>query len=348
MLTRFALFAGLLLAIGSIPRPAAADDTLTVIGGNSPAAFFEVISDVAERAGFYKAEHLTVEMQYAGSPYIAAQLVASGKGDICSLATEPIVQAYEKGLHLMEFFARDPHYEYAIAVLDDSPIRTLADFKGAVLGETSAGSPGELSTTAMLTGAGLKRSDVSYIPLGAGTQPIPAVTTHKVAGLIQPYVQDLIYEVKGHLKFRYFWNPILKDIGDVAYAAAPAVIEAKADALRRFSRANVKASILIRENPRVAARYFLQGAGIPLTSEALADEARLLELAHDQLPGFDPAGTAIGAFSSRGMQVASKFLYDNGFTTQVVPPAAYMTNRFIAYANDFDHKAFIAYVKTLR
>jgi NitT/TauT family transport system substrate-binding protein len=348
MRTCVALVSGVLAAVAWLPRPALADDTLTVIGGNSPAAFFEVISDVAERAGFYKAEQLTVTFQYAGNPYIAAQLVATGKGDICSLSIEPIVQGYEKGLRLQGFFARDPHYEYAIAVLDDSPIRSLADFKGALLGETSAGSPGEISTSAMLMGAGLRKSDVSYIPLGAGTQPIPAITGKKVAGLVQPYVQDLIYAVLGHVRFRYFWNPILKDIGDVAYAATPETIQTKADALQRFSRANVKAAILIRENPRLAARYFLQGAGIPLTPEALDNQTRLLELAYDQLPGFDPTSENIGSFSPLGMEVLARFLYDNGVTSQIVPVSAFMTDRFIAYANAFDHKSFIAQVKTLR
>jgi NitT/TauT family transport system substrate-binding protein len=347
MIRRFALVAGVLWAVAGLPRPAQADDVLNVIGGNSPAAFFEVISDVAERAGFYKAEHLTVNFQYAGNPYIAAQLVATGKGDICSLSVEPLVQGYEKGLHLQGFFARDPHYEYAIAVLDDSPIETLAGFKGAVLGETTVGSPGEISTTAMLLGAGLKKSDVSYAALGAGTQSLPAITGRKVAGLVQPYVQDLIYAVMGNVKFRYFWNPILKDIGDVTYAATPAVIEAKADALARFARASVKASIVIRENPRLAARYFLEGAGVRVTPEALDNETRLLTLGYDQLPGMDPTSTKIGSLPPLGMEVLAKFLYDNGVTAQLVPVDAFMTDRFVGYANDFDHRAFIAYARSL-
>jgi len=46
--------------------------------------------------------------------------------------------------------------------------------------------------------------------------------------------------------------------------------------------------------------------------------------------------------------VYSKYLFDNGVTTQVVPSATLVTNRFIAAANDFDHKAFIARAKALR
>jgi hypothetical protein len=39
---------------------------------------------------------------------------------------------------------------------------------------------------------------------------------------------------------------------------------------------------------------------------------------------------------------------ENGLTKTVVPVAAVLTNQFIAYANDFDHKAFVARVKAMR
>jgi NitT/TauT family transport system substrate-binding protein len=344
---RFAFAAGAIFALLGVPRPAAADDPLTLIGGSAATGFYEVLDDVAERAGFFKAEHLNVTIQYTGVAGIAAQLVAAGKGDVCSLAIEPIIQGYERGLHLEAFFSRDPVYDYALAVLDDSPVRTLADLKGATIGEISPGSPAEISTNSMLQGAGLNKSDVSYQVIGNGAQAITALTTHKVAAAAFPYPELLMYEAIAHIKFRYFHHPILKDVGNVAYAASPDTIANKPDLLRRFARAHVMAAILIRENPALAARYFLEGAGIKITDDALANETRLLSFAQDQLPGIDPTSKKIGYLSPRGLQIYSRFMADNGLTKSVVPISAVLTDQFIDYANDFDHEAFIAQVKRL-
>jgi NitT/TauT family transport system substrate-binding protein len=344
-LTTIALvLSGLILA----PAVARADDTLTIVTGAQPTAFFEVFNNVALNAGFYKEEHLTVTTQYAGNPTIAAQLIASGKGDIGGMSIEPIILGYEKGLRLEAFFVRDPLYDFVVGVLDDSPIRTLADFKGTSLGEYSVGSSAELSTNAMLAGAGVKSSEISYLPIGNGSQAIQALTTKKVAGAAFPYPELANYELAAHIKFRYFVNPILKDIGNTAYAASPATIANKADLLKRFCRATAKAAILIRVNPRVAARYFLEGAGIKVTDEMVDNEVKLLELAGDQLAGANPASAKIGLIPPRGIDVYAKFLADQGVTKTATPASAIVTDQFIAYANDFDHKAFIAQMKALR
>ena len=63
------------------------------MSGSFPTAFFEVFDDVAERAGFYKEQHLNVNMQYAGNASVAVQAVAAGKGDIGSIDIEPIIRA---------------------------------------------------------------------------------------------------------------------------------------------------------------------------------------------------------------------------------------------------------------
>jgi NitT/TauT family transport system substrate-binding protein len=342
-----AAVAAAFIALVWIARPATAEDNLTVVSGSFPTAFFEVLGDVAEAGGFYKAEGLHVDTQYAGNPYSAAQLVASGKADICSLALEPIIQGYDKGVRLTSFFARDPHYEFVVAVLDDSPIRSLADFKGQSIGEISPGSGAEVSTNSMLAGAGLKRSDFSYIPIGNGAQAIQAITSKRVAGAAFPYVELQIYVTKAAQKYRYFWHPILKDIGDVGYAATTATIQNKADLLKRFARANAKAALLIRVNPALAARYFLQSAGLKITDESLAQETRLLSSTEDQLPGFDPSSAHIGKMSSTGMGLLASFLYQSGLTTTLVPTHAIVTDQFIDFANNFDHKAFIAQAKAM-
>ena len=128
----------------------------------------------------------------------------------------------------------------------------------------------------MLEGAGLKKTDFTFIAIGNGPQAIQAITSKKVDAMAFPFPELRTYEVVAHMKFRYFYQPILKDISDVAYVAAPATLQAKADAFNRFCRASVKAAILIRENPQLAARYFVESTGQKVTDEAIATETRLL------------------------------------------------------------------------
>ena len=313
-----------------------------VISGSAPTAFFEVLNDVAEQAGFFKAEHLTIDDQYASAAAIAVQSVGAGKADIGAVGTEPLIQGYEHGVRMMAFFSRDPHLQQVIGVLDSSPIRTLADFKGASIGELSLGQSGEYYTNVMLAGAGLKKTDYSFAAIGAGAQSIQALVTKRVDAAAFPYPALRIDEIIGNVKFRYFYEPLLKDVSDVAYVATPATIATKADALRRFTRAIVKSAILIRVNPALAAKYFAQANGQPATGAATENEVRLLTSAADSLPGFDPASMRIGDVSLRGTHVLAQFMYDNGITTQLVPAEAVATNQFTAYANAFDHRAFIA------
>ena len=166
----FVLAALVLAALVAAPKPAPAqsDESLTLIAGANQTGFFEILEYVAEYEGFFKEQHLHVDVQFANNPGNAAQIVASGKGDIVSTSLEPIIQGYERGLRLTAFFNRNPQYQWVLAVLADSPIRTLSDFKGTTLGEYTPSSPGEYSTNATLRGAGLKSSDYSYQVIGSG------------------------------------------------------------------------------------------------------------------------------------------------------------------------------------
>jgi NitT/TauT family transport system substrate-binding protein len=304
----------------------------------------------------FAAEHLTVNEHYTagdmalagsgGAAGVGAQLVAMGRGDVATTTLEPVLQGYDRGLRLQSFFTRVPQYEWVLAVVDTSPIKTLADFKGATLGEMSPGTPAEFVTTAF-AGAGLKKNDVSYVTIGHGDAAIAALKSGKVAGAVFPYMELASYEVGGQVKFRYFWDPITKDIGDGSFAALPATIQTKSDQLKHFCRAMVEASILIRENPQLAARYYLEDEGIKITPDVLAQTTDLMKLGHEQLPADDPLSKTIGYTPPRSMDAYIKYLVANGLMKQVVPTASVLTNQFIEYANDFDHNAFVAHVKQM-
>jgi NitT/TauT family transport system substrate-binding protein len=338
----FAVCAGVLLAL--LASPVLADDHLTVIGGSSPAGFFEVIDHVAELGGFFKEEHLIVDKQYMTAAGAAAQLVGSGKAEVYSGSVEPILLGYSKGLRLQMFLGGDPQYDYVLGVPVDSPIKSLEDFKGKEIGEIIGGSAAEISLQSMLAGVGLSKSDYSVVSIGVGPQALSAIVSGKVAGAAFPSVELVLEGVQGNVRFRFFRHPILKDIGNVAWAASPATIAARPDVLRRYSRALVKAAILIRENPELAARYFVEGSGAKVTDKAVADEGEVLRLLPDDLPAVKPMSKKIGYIAPSGIELLSKFLVDGGLIPAAVP-AAVVSNQFIDFANAFDHRAFIAQVK---
>jgi NitT/TauT family transport system substrate-binding protein len=338
------LSACLVIPAGS-PRAADADDALTLIAGNPTPGIFDTLELVAAGAGFYKLEHLNVTKDYSANPSTATQLVASGKADVLTTSVEPVLTGYEKGVRLQFFLSRQARYSYVLGVLSDSPIRSLADFSGKTLGETNAGGAAEVATESMLGGAGLKSGDYSFVPIGTGAQGLTAITSKRVDAVAFPLLEIVRDEVVGHIAFRVFRHPILRDIGNVAFAAPPAMIAAKSDVLKRFSRAIVMAALFVRANPVAAARLYLQGSGQPVTPEAVAETAHIYELLRDDLLAADPADKRIGLVSASGLELYDRYLVDYGFAHQVAPASALATDRFIAYANDFDHRALIRFAQ---
>jgi NitT/TauT family transport system substrate-binding protein len=321
------------------PQTALGDDALSVVAGNPTPGLFDTLELIADGAGFYRQQHLIVTKNYSQGPSAAAQLVATGKADVVSISVEPVLIGYEKGLRLQFFLSRQARYSYVLGVLAGSPIRSLADFKGTVLGESTAGSPAEVAADSMLAGAGLKPSDFSYIPVGIGAGALSAMTSHRVDGGAFSYFEFANDEAVGQTAFRIFRHPILKDIGNVGYAATPETIRTKADQLRRFSRAIVEAALFVRLNPAAAARLYLQGTGQRVTDDALRNTTRLLALLKDDFPAADPANKRIGLLPPRNLDLYGSYLAQYGMIHAPVPGDAITTTQFIGYANDFDHKA---------
>jgi NitT/TauT family transport system substrate-binding protein len=327
-------------------RPAAADDSLSVVAGNPAPGIFDTLELIAAGAGFYKQQHLEVTKDYAPNPSAAAQLVATGKADLLSANVEPILIGYEKGLRLQFFLSRQVSYSYVLAVLADSPIATLGDFKGAVLGETTTGATAETATQSMLAGVGLKPGDYSFISIGLGAQALTSITAKRVTGVAFPYLEVVNDSIVGNLKFRVFRHPLLKDVGNVGYAATPATIQAKADAIGRFARAIVEAALFVRTNPAAGALLYVRGSGQSVTADAVARTTRILTALENELPAADASNKRIGYFNPRGVQLYSTILAQYGIIKAPVPGSAIVTDRFIAYANDFDHKALVAFARS--
>jgi NitT/TauT family transport system substrate-binding protein len=320
-------------------RPVRADDALSVILGGTTPPLMNALNLIAEGAGFYNDEHLAVSTGLVDGTAKAVQMCASGQADICPMGIEAAITGYDDGIHLKMFLTRASKFGYVIAVLENSPIRTLADFKGKSIGVHSlTGSSPLLATRSALSTVGLTPTDYSLVAIGLEDAAANALTSGKVDSAALPLYELIPYMVAG-TKLRIFHHPTLENTANAGYLAAPSVMAAKGDAVKHFSRAIVKAALLIRHNPAAAARALLVANGQPFSAEDLQRKTAELTAWQDDLPAADPTNTRIGAPSVAGMQRYIQLLKDAGVTKTVMPAPEVATDEFVAFANDFDHKA---------
>jgi NitT/TauT family transport system substrate-binding protein len=349
-----ALVAFAVALVLSVPaRPAPASQTLTyatVHGSVSEGPLMDTLNLVAQGAGLYRDEDLTVTYVYGKDAADVARICSSGEADFCGLGVERVFSGYDTGVPLTMFLANESRYTYVVVVPAESPVRALTDLKGKDVGVHQLGPPGrpfggQIAVAAMLGSAGLAATDYNIVEIGYYQAAMDALLGGKVAAAGYPRYEVLPFQAKG-VKLRLFESEALAPSG--GFDAAPATVQTKSEALRHFSRAIVKAALLIRLNPRAAAHAMLQAAAAPYTDADLDLLASELTLWQDDLPAADPANKRIGSFPLDAEARYAALLAQFGQTKTVVPVAATITNQFIDFANDFDRKAFTARAKAMR
>ena len=227
-----AVSAALSLAYGS----ARAEDTLSLVLGRTP-ELMNTLNQVAQGAGFYKDEQLKVTETRVKSSLEAQTACSAGQFDICPIGIEPLITNYGRGTRLQMFLTRAAKFTYVYAVLDDSPITSLADFKGKTIGvHSSDGASATAATQSGLEVAGVKASEYRLVTVGKDGDAIEALVSGKVDAAALPYYEFIPFIVAGR-KLRIFPHPALQNVTNSGYASAPRVLAAKGPEVQRFSRA---------------------------------------------------------------------------------------------------------------
>jgi NitT/TauT family transport system substrate-binding protein len=325
----------LLLAL----RPALADDPLSVILGDKTPPLMNSLNLIAQGAGFYRDEHLNVTTILVDGTDKVMDACTSGTADICPIGIEAAITAYGQGKQLKMFLTRASKFGYVLTALEDSPIKSLADFRGKTIGvHTLTGASPVLTTQSALATVGLKPTDYTLVAIGMSDSAATAISSGKVQAAALP-LYELIPYLVGGMKLRIWHHPTLGSAANAGYLSAPSVLAAKHAAIGRFSRAIVKASVLIHYHPDIAARAMLSAVGKPFTSEDVQRRTAELNAWQQDLPAANPDSRQIGAPSLPVMQRYLQLLKDAGAVKTLIPVADVATDEFVAFANDFDRKA---------
>lgn len=170
------------------------------VGGK--ASFYYLPLTLAEQLGYFKAEGLEVEISDFAGGARALQAVVGGSADVVSGAYEHTINLQSKNQFFRAFVmqGRAPQIAMGVSIKAMPLYRSVADLKGKRIGVTAPGSSTNMVANLVLSRAGLKASDVSFIGVGTAAGALAALRSGQIDAIcnIDPVMTML--EQKGDVK----------------------------------------------------------------------------------------------------------------------------------------------------
>lgn len=249
---------------------------------------------VPKNLGFFSQEKLNVEMITSDGSTAAIQALQSGSADIAYASSANIIAAIEKGLPIKAFAGLTAHWPYFIGVPQNSAIKSVADLKGKNIGVISLASASYSDLRANLALAGLSESDVTIIPVGAGTAAAAALTSGQIDA-VDSYTDSFNIMGNSGVKLKLLDRPAqLEKLFSVTMVTTDDALKNKRTQLAAFVRAAYKGIVYSQVNLDDALALgfkefpVLPGADDPSGAKAKETRAALQIALNDSLPT-DPA-----------------------------------------------------------
>jgi len=170
------------------------------VGGK--ASFYYLPLTLAEQLGYFKAEGLEVEISDFSGGARALQAVVGGSADVVSGAYEHTINLQNKGQFFQGFVlqGRAPQIAMGVSTKTMPNYKSVADLKGKKIGVTAPGSSTNMMANLVLSRAGLKASDVSFIGVGTSAGALTALRSGQIDAIsnIDPVMTML--EQKGDIR----------------------------------------------------------------------------------------------------------------------------------------------------
>ena len=173
------------------------------VGGK--ATFYYLPLSLAEQLGYFKSEGLEVDISDFAGGAKALQAVVGGSADVCSGAYEHTVYLQAKNQFYQSFVlqGRAPQISIGVSTKNLPNYKGLEDLRGKKIGVSAPGSSTNIAANLILSRAGLKASDVSFIGVGTSAGAISAIRSGQIDAIsnIDPVMTML--EQKGDVKVIY-------------------------------------------------------------------------------------------------------------------------------------------------
>jgi NitT/TauT family transport system substrate-binding protein len=195
---------------------------------------------VPKAIGLFAKNGVDAALITADGSTAALQRLGTNDAQIAFAGPLATVGANAKGLPVMTYAGQSLNFPYKLAVLEGSPITTVADLKGKTIGVTSLASNTYLTARAKLHAAGLNPdTDVHIVVVGSATSSLAALQGHKVDAIAN-FSDNFDYMKSTGAKLTFLPDdPDEQGLFDVAFNATKANLtnDQEKDVIARATRA---------------------------------------------------------------------------------------------------------------
>ncbi|MES2632831.1 MAG: ABC transporter substrate-binding protein [Pseudomonadota bacterium] len=170
------------------------------VGGK--AGFYYLPLTISEQLGFFKAEGLDVEISDFAGGSRSLQALIGGSADVVAGAYEHTINMQAKNQFIQEFvlMGRAPQIAMGISTKGMPGYKTPADLRGKKIGVSAPGSSTNMVANLVLSRAGVKASEVSFVGVGTSAGALAALRSGQIDAMsnIDPVMTML--EQKGEIR----------------------------------------------------------------------------------------------------------------------------------------------------
>ncbi len=343
------------LAVTIPTHPASAQTKVTVGFATAIDATYAPLL-FADGMGFFKEEGISVEFaSFKGAAVLLPQIV-NGSLTFGFPGPDVLILSYDEGkdpLPVKFFFNGAPRNIWELAVLEDSPIRSIDDLKGKKLGVGAMTFGSLIATRALLRDRNITAgTDMEFVPVGIGAPAFLALTSKKVDALNLWDAQHLTLENTG-VKLRRI--PLPEKYSSLfanGFVAHNDLYKQNPQLIAGFGRAMARGLVACQFNLDGCIESFWRTypAQRPTNDEATQRQnlKRIIEYRRDQV--FDLMKTrTMGAYTDDGWKNFIDVLHAGGqLKSTNIPVDRLYDGTFVQAFNDFDLDKTIALAKAFK
>jgi NitT/TauT family transport system substrate-binding protein len=302
----------------------------------------------AREMGFFAEEGLSLDIvALQGSGEILPQLV---RGTIFTSMLTPDLAILSRQPGKANFPVRFAYNTYRrsiwqMAVLDDSPIRSIADMKGKTIGVGALTFASVVQTKALLRRNGINPADASFVAVGVGVPAFEALRRKKIDVLNLYDAAIAAFAGQGASIRQLPYPPEVRLSSSHGLVFSDRTIADRPDLVARFGRALAKGTVACAAN--VDACMDAHWKAYPAQKPAELDDATRnrfkasLQAVLDGMTSFQSGSPAkFGSYSDEDWTVTIDTLRSGGELSDTpISLSSLYTNEFVGQFNDFDVEA---------